>query len=218
MLAKAEELARKEREEREAREVLFIHRPDGSYSMNFDNEISSKRTEKETKERLAKKELKRSRRAFRGEMPLPNSDLYLASQQQSCVTMMPPPPPPPPPPAMGFPTPTSPMAPPQMLGGDGERVESSDEDGDDEDDEDEFEDSEQTEATATEADVEECLTSEGEELSATPERAATAAEKWVALKGQAPEHLHPSSLPPPPPSPQGVPPGAVAEAVSALSR
>ncbi|KAH9034636.1 hypothetical protein EDB85DRAFT_998617 [Lactarius pseudohatsudake] len=168
-------------------------------------------------QRLAKKELKRSRRAFRGEMPLPNSDLYLASQQQSCVTMLPPPPPPPPPPAMGFPTPTSPMAPLQMLGGDGERVESSDEDGDDEDDEDEFEDSEQTEATATEADVEEGLTSEGEELSATPERAATAAEKWVALKGQAPEH-HPSSLPPPPPSSQVVPPGAVTEAVSALSR
>ncbi len=114
---------------------------------------------------------------------------------------------------MGFPTPTSPLAPLQMLGGDGERVESSDEDGDDEDDEDEFEDSEQTEATATEADVEESLTSEGEELSATPERGAIAADKWVAVKGQAPEH---PQLPPSLPSPQ-VLPGAMAEAVPALS-
>ena len=40
----------RQREEREAREVLFIHQPDGSYSMSFDNEISSKRAEKETKE------------------------------------------------------------------------------------------------------------------------------------------------------------------------
>ena len=39
-----------QREEREAREVLFIHPPDGSYSVSFDNEISSKRAEKETKE------------------------------------------------------------------------------------------------------------------------------------------------------------------------
>lgn len=189
----AEELARKEREEREARE----------------------RAEKETKERLEKKELKRSRRAFRGEMPLPNSDLYLASQP-SCVTLLPPPPPPPPLPAMGFPTPTSPMAPLQMHGGDGEHVESSDDDGDDEDedDEDEFEDSEQTEATATEVDAEESLTSEADELSATPERSANAADKWVAVKGQAPEY---PSLPPPPPSPQ-VLPGVVVDAVPTLSR
>jgi len=151
----------RQREEREAREVLFFHQPDGSCSASFDNGISSKRAEKETKEvrsaytlscleschssftpaltafgvlvfyQRLEKELKRSRRAFCGEMPLPNSDLYLASQP-SCVTLLPPPPPPPPPPAMGFPTPTSPMAPLQMLGGDGERVESSDEDRDDE--------------------------------------------------------------------------------------
>ena len=104
------------------------------------------------------------------------------------------------------------MAPPQMLGG--ERAESSDEDGDDDDDDDddddEFEDSEPTEATATEVE------SLGDELSATPSRAAIAVDKWVAVKGQAPLH-HPSS-PPPPPSPQQMLPGAVAEAVSALSR
>ena len=155
-------------------------------------------------QRLEKKELKRSRRAYRGEMPRPNSDLYLPSQP-SCVTLLPTAPPPPPPPAMGFPTPTSPLAPLQMLGGDGERVESTDDDGDDEDDDDdddEFEDSEPTEATAAD--------SEGE-LSATPERGSNAAEKWVDVKGQALEH---PSLPPPPPSPQL--PGAVA--VSALSR
>jgi hypothetical protein len=162
-------------------------------------------------QRLEKKELKRSRRAFRGEMPRPNSDLYLVAPQPSCVTLLPPPTPPPPPPAMGFPTPTSPMAPLQMLGGTGQHVDSSDEDGDDEDDDDEFEDSEPTEATATEA---ESVASEGE-LSATPERAANATDKWVAVKGQPPEH--PSS-PPSPPSPQQVLPGAVPEAVSALSR
>lgn len=105
------------------------------------------------------------------------------------------------------------MAPLQMLSGDGEHVESSDEDGDDEDDddEDEFEDSEPTEATATEA---ESITSEGE-LSATPERAANATDHWVAVKGQALEH---PSMSPPPPSPQQMLPGAVAEAVPALSR
>jgi hypothetical protein len=165
-------------------------------------------------QRLEKKELKRSRRAYRGELPRPNSDLYLAASQPSCVTLMPPPPPPPPPAALGFPTPTSPLAPLQMLGGDGERVESSsDEDGDDDeddDDDDEFEDSEPTETTATEAD------SEGDELSATPERASNTAEKWVAVKGQAPIE-HPS-LPPPPPSPQMLIPGAVVEAVPVLSR
>ena len=105
---------------------------------------------------------------------------------------------------MGFPTPTSPLAPLQMIGGDGERVESSDEedgDDDDDDDEDEFEDSEPTEATVSEG-----------ELSATPERGSNAADKWVAVKGQALEH---PSMPPPPPSPQPqmVLPGAVAEAV-----
>jgi len=80
---------------------------------------------------------------YREKMPRPDSDL------PSCVTPLPAPPPPPPPPAMGFPTPTAPLAPLQMLCGDGERVESSDDDGDDEDDEDEFEDSEPTEATGT---------------------------------------------------------------------
>ncbi len=103
---------------------------------------------------------------------------------------------------MGFPTPTSPLTPLQMLSGDGERVLSSDEDGDDEDDdddEDEFEDSEPTEATATE--VEGSLASEGDEVSATP-------DKWVAVKSsQTTEH----------PSPQPLP-GVVVEAVPALSR
>ena len=94
-------------------------------------------------------------------MPRPNSNLYLPSQP-SCVTAFPAPLPP----EMGFPTPTSPLAPLQILGGDGERVELSGEDGDDEDDDDdndEFEDSDPTEvtATATEAD------SDGE-LSTTP--------------------------------------------------
>jgi hypothetical protein len=99
-----------------------------------------------------------------------------------------------------------------MLSGDGERVESSDDDGDDEDDDDdEFEDSEPAETAATEA---ESLTSEGE-LSATPDRAAHATEKWVAVKGQAQE---PPSSPPPPQSPLQMLPGAVAGAVPALSR
>ena len=67
---------------------------------------------------------------------------------------------------MGFSTPTLPLAPLQILDGDGERVESSGEDGDDEDDnddndEDEDEDPTEATATATEAD------SEGE-LSTTP--------------------------------------------------
>ena len=67
---------------------------------------------------------------------------------------------------MGFPTPTLPLAPLQILGGDGDRVESSGEDGDDEDDiddNDEFEDSDPTEATATATEAD----SDGE-LSTTP--------------------------------------------------
>jgi hypothetical protein len=75
----------------------------------------------------------------------PNSDLYFPSQP-SCVTLLPAAPPLLQPPAMGFPTSTSPLGAAEMLGGDGERVESSDDDGDDgndgddEDDEDEDDD------------------------------------------------------------------------------
>jgi hypothetical protein len=132
-------------------------------------------------QRLTKKEFnKRSRRTFRPEMPMPNPDLYITSQPCSGLSHTPLPLLPPP--VLGFPTPTSPVAPSaglEMLGSHGVNVDSSDDDGDD--DEDEFEDSEQTEATATEVDLEECATSEGE-LSATSEGGTKAVDKWVAVK------------------------------------
>lgn len=88
-----------------------------------------------------------------------------------------------------------------MHGSNGACVDSSDGDGDDDDDDDddEFEDSEQTEATAaTATDVEESITSEGEQC-ATPESGPRAGDKWVAIKGQALPPLSPSPSPSPSP-------------------
>ncbi|KAH9986688.1 hypothetical protein BJV74DRAFT_533299 [Russula compacta] len=196
---KSEELMRKEREEREIREVLFIRPPVGSYEMNPNNDIFVKRIEREAKERLERKEYKkRSRRSFRPEMTIPDPTLYMSSQPASAPPH--PPPTPPPGPVLGFPTPPSPPMVPssvrlQMHDSNGARVDSSDDDGDDDDD-DEFEDSEQTEATATATDVEESITSEGE-LCATPESGPRGGDKWVAIKGQALPPLSPSPSPSP---------------------
>ncbi|KAI9453414.1 P-loop containing nucleoside triphosphate hydrolase protein [Lactarius psammicola] len=129
-----EEVSEWVRQEREARTRLKREkekvRQSTAHSHRKEPERVLQREAEEREERLGK-ELKKSRHALRCEMPLPTSGLYLASQP-SCVTLLPPPPPPPLPPAMSLPTPTSPTAPLQMLGDDGDHVESSDEDGDDE--------------------------------------------------------------------------------------
>jgi len=173
-------------------------------------------------QRLEKKDYtkKRSRRAYRPEVTLPNPEMYITSQPSSGLSSPPSTTPPPSAPVLGFPSPPSPIPPSvllQMHGGNGSRVEnSSDEDGDDDDDDedDEFEDSEQTEATATGTDAEESLTSEGE-LCATPDsepRAVGADDKWVAVKAQQRQH---QTLLAPPPSPP-LSPEAVHATVTAL--
>src|SRR5260370_22352812 len=106
---------------------------------------------------MDKKEYKkRTRRAFRSEMPLPNPDMYITSQPLPPSALSHPPSTPPPPSMVDFPTPTSPMMAPmhlQMHGLNGLRMDSSDEDGDDDADDAEFEDSEPTAAPATGTDV-----------------------------------------------------------------
>jgi hypothetical protein len=174
-------------------------------------------------QRLEKKDYtkKRSRRSYRPEVTLPNTEMYITSQPSSGLSSPPSSTTPPPPvPVLGFPSPPSPIPPPvrlQMHGGNGSRVatDSSDEDGDDDEDDedDEFEDSEQTEATATGTDADESLTSEGE-LCATPDsepRAVGADDKWVNVKGQ---RQHQTLLAPPPSPPLS--PEAVHATVTAL--